>query len=203
MTQGGAAYQLRTAGIRPLPAIVRPATLFNKTLNPDFGAVALGGLWTINGAYWTTQPHQWENFAKEWPFEKPLRERLGLFYTKQGDTPLDRYLDRTDLKIWDEVALFTTGAGQQARRLTIEDRWPEGVDVMMKANVERLKLRRDGELLTCTGMVLDDGSEVGAGTCVLSAGYADTPAILQRSGVGPRSLLESFEIPVELDLPVG
>jgi hypothetical protein len=203
MTQGGSAFQMVTAGIEPLPVLVREATLFNKTLNPDFGALALGGLWTANGAYWTTQPSQWKNFEREWPYEKPLRERQGLTYMKQDGTPLDQYLDTSGLNIWNEVATFLKGAGQQAERLTIEDRWPSNVDVMMNANIDRLKLTHRDGLVKCTGIVLDDGREIETDTCVLSAGYADTPAILQRSGIGPRQLLESLEIPIELDLPVG
>jgi choline dehydrogenase-like flavoprotein len=38
---------------------------------------------------------------------------------------------------------------------------------------------------------------------ILSAGAILTPAILQRSGVGPAALLRSLDVPLRIDLPVG
>jgi choline dehydrogenase len=45
--------------------------------------------------------------------------------------------------------------------------------------------------------------EVRAATVVLCAGAAATPAILQRSGVGPSALLRALGISIVADLPVG
>ena len=57
-----------------------------------------------------------------------------------------------------------------------------------------------------TGVVVRRGGEelvIDAGTVVLAAGAASSPGILQRSGVGPRPLLDRLGIPVVADLPVG
>ena len=45
--------------------------------------------------------------------------------------------------------------------------------------------------------------EIEAGTVVLAAGAASSPALLQRSGIGPAGLLGRLGIPVVADLPVG
>ncbi|MFJ4896091.1 GMC family oxidoreductase [Streptomyces sp. NPDC088788] len=53
---------------------------------------------------------------------------------------------------------------------------------------------------------LADGTtpvDVGADMVVLSAGAIHSPAILQRSGVGPQRLLRAHDIPIIADLPVG
>ncbi|KAK4495264.1 hypothetical protein PRZ48_013593 [Zasmidium cellare] len=55
-----------------------------------------------------------------------------------------------------------------------------------------------------TGVVLADGRQISASSeVILSAGAIFSPAILQRSGIGPAGLLSSHSIPVVQDLPVG
>lgn len=55
-----------------------------------------------------------------------------------------------------------------------------------------------------TGVVLDDQRHISASMeIILAAGAIFTPAILQRSGIGPSALLSSLSIPVQQDLPVG
>lgn len=54
------------------------------------------------------------------------------------------------------------------------------------------------------GVVLNDGRRISASTeIVLSAGSIFSPAVLQRSGIGPAALLSSLGIPILESLPVG
>lgn len=54
-----------------------------------------------------------------------------------------------------------------------------------------------------TGVVLDDGTAVRAGEVVLTAGAILTPALLQRSGVGPADVLADLGVDTVVELPVG
>jgi choline dehydrogenase len=54
-----------------------------------------------------------------------------------------------------------------------------------------------------TGVELADGTVVHANEVILSSGAIITPALLQRSGVGPAALLEDLGVPVVADRPVG
>ncbi|WP_217498573.1 GMC family oxidoreductase [Leifsonia sp. C5G2] len=71
----------------------------------------------------------------------------------------------------------------------------------VRAEAEVARVLFDGD--RAYGVELLDGSVLEADEVILSAGAIATPAILQRSGVGPRALLESHGIEVVADLPVG
>src|ERR1700730_6183858 len=56
---------------------------------------------------------------------------------------------------------------------------------------------------TATGVRLAGGEVLTAGRVVLAAGAYASPAILQRSGIGPAAWLRPLGIAVVADLPVG
>ncbi|MFD0667925.1 GMC family oxidoreductase [Ramlibacter sp. MAHUQ-53] len=79
-------------------------------------------------------------------------------------------------------------------------------EMWTNAHVRRLVIERgeDGAL-RCTGVEVWTGSEMVTARAnrevLLSAGSIGSPAILQHSGIGPASLLQSLDIPVLQDLP--
>lgn len=57
---------------------------------------------------------------------------------------------------------------------------------------------------SAVGVVLDDHRHISASVeVILAAGAVFSPALLQRSGIGPSALLSSLAIPLVQDLPVG
>jgi choline dehydrogenase len=72
------------------------------------------------------------------------------------------------------------------------------VEMRTGCNVDRLMWQGD----KAVGVVLDDGSEIRAAKgVVLSAGSVASPAILMRSGVGPKDHLSAMGIDVRQDAP--
>jgi choline dehydrogenase len=59
----------------------------------------------------------------------------------------------------------------------------------------------DGDVVI--GVELADGTHIGAGEVILCSGAILTPAVLQRSGVGPAKILNSLGIEAVANLPVG
>jgi len=77
-----------------------------------------------------------------------------------------------------------------------------GLRIMARTLVDRVLF--DGDRAVGVRARTDHGwVDLHAEHVVLAAGAASTPAVLQRSGVGPAALLRSLEIPVAADLPVG
>lgn len=74
-------------------------------------------------------------------------------------------------------------------------------DLTVRGDLHVRRVTFDGT--TATGVELTDGTVIAAGEVVLTAGAMQTPALLQRSGVGPATLLSGLGIPVLSDLPVG
>ncbi|EON62358.1 hypothetical protein W97_01580 [Coniosporium apollinis CBS 100218] len=62
---------------------------------------------------------------------------------------------------------------------------------------------RPSTVCCSTGVILADGTVIHTPRVVVCEGAIMTPCILQRSGVGPRKLLDSLVIPIVADPPVG
>jgi choline dehydrogenase len=69
--------------------------------------------------------------------------------------------------------------------------------IMPDTAIDRVLLEND----RATGVVTVDGTSIAGQTVILAAGAYGSPAILLRSGIGPRADLESLGIPVVRDLP--
>ncbi|MDI9916724.1 GMC family oxidoreductase N-terminal domain-containing protein [Rhodococcus sp. IEGM 1379] len=52
-----------------------------------------------------------------------------------------------------------------------------------------------------THVITADGRKLSAGEIIVSCGATGSPALLQRSGIGPKDLLDSLDIPVVADIP--
>ncbi|WP_033324779.1 GMC family oxidoreductase [Streptomyces yerevanensis] len=65
--------------------------------------------------------------------------------------------------------------------------------VLGEQTVDRVEFTDDGR---ARAVVLGDGTRLEADLVVLSAGTVGSPAVLMRSGIGPRRLLEELSIPV-------
>jgi choline dehydrogenase len=76
-------------------------------------------------------------------------------------------------------------------------------NLTIRANTFVRRLLLDGSRCTGVEVELPDGTieEVSARLVVLAAGAILSPAILMRSGIGPRAQLEAFSIDVKRDVP--
>ncbi len=83
--------------------------------------------------------------------------------------------------------------------LTDDVRKRSNLQIRTRATVTRVLIENG----RAVGVLLDSGEEVFADEIVLSAGAIATPALLLRSGVGPRIQLAEHNLPVHADLPVG
>lgn len=74
---------------------------------------------------------------------------------------------------------------------------PENLDVQTRSPVNKVLFDRKGPIPRAIGVLTQDDREiVTKGEVVITAGSLETPAILQRSGIGPRSVLEAHSIDV-------
>ena len=102
------------------------------------------------------------------------------------------------------------GAGPLPRNLDEQDRRQSVLITYLAAARGRPNLTIRGDTLVDTlllqdgraaGVRLASGEELEAGTVVLAAGAYNSPQILQRSGVGPREVLQPLGVDVEQELP--
>lgn len=107
----------------------------------------------------------------------------------------------------DGVALTASNI-DNGLRVTTNDSYLEpargrdNLHIVGGAHVERITLAAD-RAVAVVARVGGEQRRYEAGEIVLSAGALMSPAILQRSGIGPADLLRTLDIPVRCDLPVG
>ncbi|MER5671052.1 GMC family oxidoreductase [Pseudonocardia alni] len=102
-----------------------------------------------------------------------------------------------------------SGAGVVPKNRDGDTRWSSAMGYLPQARLRpNFRLRPDATvdrvLLDggrAAGVVLDSGEQIDADVVVLATGALGSPAVLQRSGIGPRQLLESLGIPVVLNAP--
>jgi choline dehydrogenase-like flavoprotein len=106
------------------------------------------------------------------------------------------------------VAQTASNIDESLHRITTNDSYLEPVrhqsnlTILGGVTVDRILL--DGVRASGVVATVNGESRIFAGDeIVVSAGATMSPGILQRSGIGPASLLRSLDIPVVADLPVG
>jgi len=135
---------------------------------------------------------------------------------------VDRALRQSALALgygWCEDHNAPTGTGvspyainsEAGRRVSTNDgylepaRGRENLRIVGHALVEAIEF--EGNRLHASGVRVRVGGKSrtprAKGEVILCAGAIHSPAILQRSGIGPAALLEALAIPVRADLPVG
>ena len=99
------------------------------------------------------------------------------------------------------VAMFPDETRWTSAYLLHDDVRPKNLFVRSNVAVKRIileKCEKNGEL-RATGIETNQGEIIKANEIVITAGSLGTPAILQRSGIGPKKMLEELSIPVIVD----
>lgn len=97
------------------------------------------------------------------------------------------------------VPVARTGSFRQSTAARFLDPVRSKVQIKLNTSVDHLLFSGD----KAVGAVATNKGRLYADTVVLCAGAIQTPAILQRSGIGPTDVLEPLGISVKVDLPVG
>jgi choline dehydrogenase len=136
---------------------------------------------------------------------------------KQDVTPMQQaFMDASVENGLKEITDFNAGeqhgVGPYPMNIVNGKRMNTGMTYLNEAVRKRPNLTITGDSLidkvlfkgtTACGIQLADGRQFTAREIILSAGTHGSPAILLRSGVGPKSQLAELGIPLIADLPVG
>jgi choline dehydrogenase len=93
------------------------------------------------------------------------------------------------------------GVRQNTGLVYLTDEVRNRPNLKISGNVLVDRVRFDGR--RAVGVVTANGTEISAGEVIACAGAYGSPAILQRSGIGPAAELAALGIEVVADLPVG
>ena len=151
---------------------------------------------------------RWHGRAGPWPTRQPpagtLTPAVRAFVEAAASTGLpwiDDFNGARQHGVGCEVKNIVDGvrANTGAAYLTAEVRARPNLAIRADTLVDKMMLE-DGR---ATGVRLADGEAIAAREVIVSAGVYGSPAILLRSGIGPRAHLDGLGIPVVADLPVG
>ena len=151
---------------------------------------------------------RWHGRAGPWPIRQPpagtLTPAVRAFVEAAASTGLpwiDDFNGARQHGVGCEVKNIVDGvrANTGAAYLTAEVRARPNLTIRADTLVDGVMIENG----RATGVRLADGEAIAAREVVVSAGVYGSPAILLRSGIGPRAHLDGLGIPVVADLPVG
>jgi choline dehydrogenase len=153
--------------------------------------------------------------------DESIRGRNGLFPIREVPmeelTPgLKAFVNATEDEGFDKVADFNgseqNGVGPYPLNVLNRIRQNTGISYLNSEIRKRPNLTIIGEQIIdrvliddhkAYGIITSEGTEYYANEVILSAGTFGSPAILMRSGIGPKDELTALGIKVQKDLPVG
>ncbi|MDL9980194.1 GMC family oxidoreductase [Microbacterium sp. ASV49] len=189
----------------------------------------LGGSHALNAMIWVRcAPQDFDHWASvssdawAWDAVRPVYERIEDVLPVLGDYPLvpiqqsivDAYVEEGVPQNPDYNGETLDGVSQE--QVTLEDghrvnTWTaylkpvrDRLDIVTGAHVHSVIVedgRAAGVRYRAGGSAGGVDADLRADTVILCAGALDSPAILLRSGIGPRAELEELGIPVVLDAP--
>jgi choline dehydrogenase-like flavoprotein len=92
------------------------------------------------------------------------------------------------------IAMFPDETRWSSAYLLDDSIKPSNLDVKTNWHTDKILFSESNSKIKAIGVKSDDGKVIHADEILLTAGSLGTPAILQRSGIGPRSVLEKLGI---------
>lgn len=204
-------------------AYTRPsASEFQPLLDDSVASELHGGKWTWPSLYAAMKKAE----AFRWPSEQQLAAGAGanadyhgwdgpvsVGYTSLGGNAGNAFLDAATHWV-ERVAdadggeadtaafhpLTVDGSGRRAAATAYYAERPN-LSLLLDTRASRVRTECQGSALRATGVEFGDKFVAAGREVILAAGAIASPAILQRSGIGPVDALQQAGVDVNLDLP--